>query len=1198
MSRTRPAALLALLLAAPALAQPVPKINDASLSAIQRGQSAVVTLTGENLAAVSSIALAGDPGVTTELVKDPAPVANQARVKVTVAADALPGDRELRIVGPAGVSNPAALTVSSLPTAAELEPNPADHPQAVTLPVLMQGKIDNPGDVDAFRFEGRKGQHMVFNLIAARTGSPLHALLSLYDSAGRELAASHDSAGADPMLALELPADGAYTLHLRDLEYRGGGNFTYRLEAGPLPMLMGTFPMGGQAGQVVEVQPIGFNFPDGQKIKIDLTGATPGPMPVRATTALGASNEVAFAVSDLPQALEAEPNDSAEKAAVVTLPVVVHGRIDKPGDVDFYRFNLASKAKVNIEIDARRHGSPIDALITLRDASNNVIEKNDDALGADARIIRDLEPGQYTVAVEDIIYGGGPRSTYRLILQPITEMPQGFAVRFLPDTPRLHRGSSTKLWCEVRRDGFGGDVTVELVDLPPGVKCEPVVIAPATSGVFTISAAADAQLGSAPFRFKATGVINGKPVTRIAEPEIAGNAVKQAYLTVLDKAPFAIEPPGPISPQRVAQLAAELKSLEAKLAAPSPQLDAAQAEWEKQASANPAWATLDFTELKSAGGAALAKQPDGSVLLTGGNPDKDIYTLTAATPIKNITAVKLEALADDSLAVKGPGRAANGNFVLHTFALSAAGADGKAADVAFGPSKADFSQQGWDVNGAVDADGATGWAVAPEFGKDHWALFKAKQPFGVDGGTKLTFTLTQQYGQQHTLGRFRISVTTAADPGVGPSLPPQVSAALAVPADQRTAEHKAQLAAYYRSIDPSLAADRARLAALQSVVGPSLELAKLQQDLAASTPQLQAEQEAWEKSIAPWQALEIVSATAEGGVVLTPQPDRSILASGPNPVGTVYTVVVKTTLPTVTAIRLEPLHDDSLPAHGPGRAPDGNFVLSQLALTTDAGANAAPVPVEFAAALADFSQQNFPVAAALQKQVNNRTGWALHPEMAKEHQAIFKLAQPLPEAGAKLLTFKFTHQYPDGPFSLGRFRLAATSQPDPQIGPALPPAIQAITALPAAQRNDAQKAEISAYFRAVAPSLQPLRDRVAALQSAATGGFPPVAARGKAITLNLQVARSPGFAGDVTLSLEGFSSGRDPGSKMPVGIERFIDVKPVALTGGAAAGSMSLTPKGDSEVGPRLVVVRAEAKIGNDTFVQYSPAFPLTVTEK
>jgi hypothetical protein len=126
--------------------------------------------------------------------------------------------------------------------------------------------------------------------------------------------------------------------------------------------------------------------------------------------------------------------------------------------------------------------------------------------------------------------------------------------------------------------------------------------------------------------------------------------------------------------------------------------------------------------------------------------------------------------------------------------------------VGLGNASADFSQDNWHVAGAIDGSEDTGWAVMPQFGKTHEAIFETKSDIAHDGGCLLTLTLSQQYPDgMHLLGKFRISVTDAPRPVMGSKLPEAIAAALAVPADKRTPEQAAALAAHYRSLDGDLA---------------------------------------------------------------------------------------------------------------------------------------------------------------------------------------------------------------------------------------------------------------------------------------------------------------------------------------------------------------------------------------------------------
>ena len=237
------------------------------------------------------------------------------------------------------------------------------------------------------------------------------------------------------------------------------------------------------------------------------------------------------------------------------------------------------------------------------------------------------------------------------------------------------------------------------------------------------------------------------------------------------------------------------EELSAKLAAWQ-QTDAAKALRESK------WMILDVVEMKSAGNATLTRQADGSVLASGANPDFDTYTLVAQTTAQHITGIRLEALSHPSLVKGGPGRAGNGNIALTDFQVTVQpAAGGEAKPLRLQNPQATFEQPDLFIRFAIDDDKKSGWAVEPQFGKDHIAVFELAEPLNADGEVKLTFTLDHQNNKQHNLGRPRLSITTAPLPLAVETggVPQTVLAALDSPADQRTAEQQQSLAKWYGS---------------------------------------------------------------------------------------------------------------------------------------------------------------------------------------------------------------------------------------------------------------------------------------------------------------------------------------------------------------------------------------------------------------
>ncbi len=250
-----------------------------------------------------------------------------------------------------------------------------------------------------------------------------------------------------------------------------------------------------------------------------------------------------------------------------------------------------------------------------------------------------------------------------------------------------------------------------------------------------------------------------------------------------------------------APLVAAVSNYKPKLAAKLPA-------WEKSlGDTKVTWTPLDPVGFVSAGGASFTKRDDGSLVVGGNRPIKDKYTVVATTKLEGITGFRLETLTEPSLPRKGPGRTDSGNFVLSEFtAQSAPLADPSSAKpVPFDGAHADREQDGFAIASATDGKPKTGWAIGAGDGDtntDRSAVFVAKDDVGLDGGTTLTFTLDQQYGSAHTIGRFRLLATTT--PRKALRLPDRVRAALAVPAEKRTQKQQPALTEYYGTIDPEM----------------------------------------------------------------------------------------------------------------------------------------------------------------------------------------------------------------------------------------------------------------------------------------------------------------------------------------------------------------------------------------------------------
>jgi hypothetical protein len=263
------------------------------------------------------------------------------------------------------------------------------------------------------------------------------------------------------------------------------------------------------------------------------------------------------------------------------------------------------------------------------------------------------------------------------------------------------------------------------------------------------------------------------------------------------------------------------------------------------------------------------------------------------------------------------------------------------------------------------------------------------------------------------------------------------------------------------------------------------EIDKLQSTMKADTPELSREQAAWEQEMraevpTSWQVLTPTRVAADGGVVLTAGHDGSIAASGPNPGETVYTIEAIPPTPEIMAIRLEALPDSSLPKGGPGRDPYGNFQINGIEIEA-AASRAAIKTIRADDAVGGTNVEAF-FPKTLPREAPAPRGWridASREDTRLPRQIVFMLEQPLQAAAG--VTVRVKHQGAAVGQSLGRFRLSVTSSASPLRIVEVPAKLRPVLDLAATERTDQQRKDLATFYRTVAVSLKPIRDRIAEL---------------------------------------------------------------------------------------------------------------------
>lgn len=251
---------------------------------------------------------------------------------------------------------------------------------------------------------------------------------------------------------------------------------------------------------------------------------------------------------------------------------------------------------------------------------------------------------------------------------------------------------------------------------------------------------------------------------------------------------------------------------------------------------------------------------------------------------------------------------------------------------------------------------------------------------------------------------------------------------------------------------------------------------KRKDDLDAYEKQLPARLAQLEESlklIPHWTVLD-PTATAAAGATFQKLPDLSLLVGGKNGYPETYTIKADTDLKNITGIRLEVLADKRLPKNGPGRAPDGNFVLNDFKLVAvPKGSTNAGMPLPLIRPQATFSQDGFAVANAIDN--NPDTGWAISPQTGKNQTAIFEIKGKAGFDGGTTLTITMQQRFTGKVYNLGRFRLSITTQKGPLTLQTPPDAIAKILPIPADKRTPQEKQAMMNYLRGQDQELQRLQ---------------------------------------------------------------------------------------------------------------------------
>ncbi len=517
---------LALGVGVPARAQTkYPNVNRIHPLAVTRGRTTEVELQFDGTVRTASLALVEGSGIRAEVVErsEERKISdNRAIVRLEVADDAAIGPRDIRLVTGEAITTLARVYVTDLDGALEQgKHGTREQAQPIELPSVVSGCVEGAVEIDWYRFEGKKGERVNFEVLGTRLHETIQkigrftphfdALISLTDAEGRELAMNDDHYYADPLLSYVLPADGAYHVAVREANYKGHATYTYALVAtrGPLPTL--TFPLAAPVGASAEVEFVGPGVEPGTGATLALPDdAVPGRVtPCRPRLADGSTGR---AVDVLPTTLPVVFEKASDAPQPISMPAGIAGRIEREDDDDAFVLDATKGARYRFEVFARRLFSPLDAVITVEREDGRVLASGDDSRDAVGRISRDpaLEwtapaDGRHVLRIRDLHRRGGSDFVYHLecaVAEP------DFELTFDPELAMVGPGNRTPIYVRAHRRGYDGEIALRVDGLPEGVDA---IVPPIRAGMrdacVVLSVAPDAPPGGSNFTVSGTATV-------------------------------------------------------------------------------------------------------------------------------------------------------------------------------------------------------------------------------------------------------------------------------------------------------------------------------------------------------------------------------------------------------------------------------------------------------------------------------------------------------------------------------------------------------------------------------------------------------------------------------------------------------------------------------------------------------------------
>ncbi|HAD61040.1 MAG TPA: hypothetical protein DCG12_17505 [Planctomycetaceae bacterium] len=507
--------------------------------------------------------------------EQPKPVPNT--FTVTVGKNVPPGRYQVRSQGKYGLSNARLFVVGRHPESVDTEPNnDIETATPATVPGVISGQSSGNADVDWYAITAPASAVVSIDGIAQQVDSLIHLQMTAFDSAGRILEEARAGVGIDPVISVQVPADGKLWLKVHDAQYRQGTGYGYLIRLESRPRIDFIFPPSAHPGTTESFTLYGRGLPGGAPSEFRLNGIPLQQKIVSISTsgdALGKlefsgriephvasqdgfeyvlneggqqSNGVLITLSTEKHIREAADNDRPDTAQNVVLPCEVTGRFYPQRDIDWFEFEATKDQQLCISVLSHRLGIASDPALLLQQVTTQEdgTEKTRDLIFMDDVAVRNVrnESGRFefetSSADPEYLLSVPADGTYRLMLRDgassvrsdaglqyrlvIREPKPDFRVIAVPaeslSSLLLRRSGrvAVRVFAE-RVDGYDGEIRVKATGMPAGVTCEEIIIGPGNRmGTLVLSASANAAPANASISVSATARIGEQAVTRNA----------------------------------------------------------------------------------------------------------------------------------------------------------------------------------------------------------------------------------------------------------------------------------------------------------------------------------------------------------------------------------------------------------------------------------------------------------------------------------------------------------------------------------------------------------------------------------------------------------------------------------------------------------------------------------------------------------